>query len=204
MAWIWPLSMSNTSIKWLSTKAMALEADTVQCIMTRKYLPIAEITFVKEYCRPRCPLSMLKEIPHHDHSKEISTLRKLSFWVSASVSDLWDIQDLCLLNNARQENTKGVSDSKWEIESNKSSFEIRQSLEIKEKNGKKIQGKNVLQKMWLALGMLQIFSSQDRVPKLGTLNESALGKGYQKADSRAQQRKELLAPGLKTSKFLCE
>lgn len=47
MAWIWPLSMSNTSIKWLCSKAMALGADTVPRIMTRKYLPIAGITFLK-------------------------------------------------------------------------------------------------------------------------------------------------------------
>lgn len=47
MAWIWPLSMSNISIKWLCSKAMTLGADTVPCIMTRKYLPIAGITFPK-------------------------------------------------------------------------------------------------------------------------------------------------------------
>lgn len=133
MAWIWPLSVSNTSIKWLSTKAVTLEAGTVLGIMTRKCLSSAEITFVKEYCRPRCPLQMLKEIPHHDHSKEISTLRALLFWVSSSVSELWALQDLCLLNTAWQQNTKVVSDSKWEMESNKPSFEIRQSLEIKVK-----------------------------------------------------------------------
>jgi len=52
--------------------------------------------------------------------------------------------------------------------------------------------------------VLQIFSSQDRVPTEGTFNERALGKGYQEADSRAQQRNELLATGLKTRTLLCE
>lgn len=47
MARIWPLSVSNTSIKWLCSKALTLGADTVPCIMTRKYLPIAGITFLK-------------------------------------------------------------------------------------------------------------------------------------------------------------
>lgn len=47
VARIWPLSMNNTSIKWLSTKVITLETDTVLCIMTRNYLSVVEITFLK-------------------------------------------------------------------------------------------------------------------------------------------------------------